>query len=69
MLYLDRRPLESIVIGEGIRLTVVDVVKGQVVIGIEAPRSVRVMRSELVAGEPHPRQPVAYRPGMKAGRK
>ena len=47
MLVLTRRPGESIVIGNGIKLTVVNVGPGRVKIGIEAPPSVRVDRAEV----------------------
>jgi len=47
MLVLTRRAGESIVIGNGIKITVVNVGPGRVKIGIEAPPSVRVDRSEV----------------------
>lgn len=47
MLVLTRKPGESIVIGNGIKLTVVNVGPGRVKIGIEAPPSVRVDRAEI----------------------
>jgi carbon storage regulator len=49
MLVLTRRTGESIIIGNGIRLTVVSVGPGRVKIGIEAPPSVRVDREEVHA--------------------
>ena len=49
MLVLTRRPGESIVIGNGIRLTVVTVGPGRVKIGIEAPPNVRIDREEIHA--------------------
>ena len=48
MLVLTRRPGQAIVIGEGIELVVVRVEGDRVVLGIEAPREVRVVRSELL---------------------
>jgi len=49
MLVLSRRIGESVVIGDNITVTVLDV-RGDVVrIGIEAPRSVAVNRAELLA--------------------
>lgn len=49
MLVLSRRVGESVVIGDDITLTVLEV-RGDVVrIGIDAPRSVKVHRSELLA--------------------
>jgi carbon storage regulator len=49
MLVLTRKPGESIVIGNGIRLTVVNVGPGRVKIGIEAPPNVRIDREEVHA--------------------
>jgi carbon storage regulator len=48
MLVLTRRPGQSIMIGEDIELVVVRIEGDRVVLGIEAPRSVRVVRSELL---------------------
>jgi len=47
MLVLTRRPGEQIVIGNGIRVTVVSVGPGRVKIGIEAPPDVRIDRQEV----------------------
>ena len=47
MLVLTRQAGESIRIGENIEITVLEVRAGAVKIGIAAPRSVRVFRSEL----------------------
>ncbi len=50
MLILTRRPGESLTIGEDIRLTVLSVSagdSGSVVLGIDAPRDVLILRSEL----------------------
>lgn len=49
MLVLTRRPGESIVIGDGIKLTVVTIGPGRVKIGIEAPPHVRIDREEIHA--------------------
>jgi carbon storage regulator len=48
MLVLSRKPLQSIVIGSDIRITIVKVERNQVRIGIEAPRDVSILRDELV---------------------
>jgi carbon storage regulator len=53
MLVLTRRPGESIVIGNGIKLTVVSVGPGRVKIGIEAPPNVRIDREEIHARIQH----------------
>jgi len=47
MLILTRRPGERILIGEEIQVVVLDSTSHQVRIGIEAPRAVHVLRSEL----------------------
>lgn len=47
MLVLTRKVDESIIIGDDIKITVVDVRGDQVKIGIDAPRSVSVHREEV----------------------
>lgn len=47
MLVLTRQAGESVRIGENIEITVLEVRSGAVKIGITAPRSVRVFRSEI----------------------
>ncbi len=47
MLVLTRKRDESIIIGDNIKVTVVDVRGDQVKIGIEAPRSISVHREEI----------------------
>lgn len=47
MLVLTRRPGESIVVGENIVITVIEIKGGQVRIGIDAPREVDVYREEI----------------------
>lgn len=47
MLVLTRKRDESIIIGDNIKITVVDVRGDQVKIGIEAPRSISVHREEI----------------------
>jgi carbon storage regulator len=47
MLVLTRRPSESIVIANNIKITVVSVGPGRVKLGIEAPPEVRVDRLEV----------------------
>jgi carbon storage regulator len=59
MLVLTRRPGESIIIGDGIKLTVVNVGPGRVKIGIDAPSHVRINREEIharIQQEEHPEQ-------------
>ena len=47
MLVLTRKVNEEIVIGDNIRVTIVEVAPGRVKIGIQAPRSVTVDRGEI----------------------
>ena len=48
MLVLSRKPLQSIMIGTDIKITIVKVERNQVRIGIEAPRNVTILRDELI---------------------
>jgi carbon storage regulator len=48
MLVLSRKLGEKIHIGDNICITVVDIDRGKVRLGIEAPRSVPVYRQELL---------------------
>ena len=48
MLILSRRAQQSIVIDDHINVTVLGVENGQVRLGIEAPRSVNIVREELL---------------------
>ena len=48
MLVLARKLGESIVVGEDISIHVVSIDKGVVKLGIDAPKSVSIMRSELL---------------------
>lgn len=48
MLVLTRRVGESVVIGDGVVVTVIEVRGDGVRIGIDAPRSVRVHRAEVL---------------------
>ena len=47
MLVLSRKPGESITIGPAIEITVVDVRGSRVVLAIDAPPSVTILRKEL----------------------
>lgn len=47
MLVLSRKTNERILIGDGIRITVLSIRGNQVRLGIEAPGEVRVVREEL----------------------
>ena len=47
MLILQRKVGESLLIGDGIEITVLSVDSGRVRLAIEAPKSVPILRSEL----------------------
>ena len=47
MLVLSRKPLQSFKVGDDVTITVLDVTRNQVKIGIKAPKSVLVLRTEL----------------------
>lgn len=48
MLVLKRNEGESILIGDGIEIVVIDCGNGVVKLGIEAPKNVKIIRKELV---------------------
>jgi len=48
MLVLSRKLDESIVIGEDIEVKIISIEKGVVKLGIEAPKSISIVRSELL---------------------
>ncbi len=55
MLVLSRYPNEVIKIGNDISVTVVEVKGDRVALGVEAPRDVPIMRTELLERkDPHP---------------
>ena len=51
MLVLTRKPNQQLQIGEGIVITVVRVRGNTIRLGIEAPKDVRIIRSELESKE------------------
>jgi carbon storage regulator len=58
MLVLSRKLGEKIIIGENITITVVDIDRGKIRLGIEAPRNVPIFRQELLPLKPEPDRPV-----------
>ena len=59
MLVLSRKKSERILIGDDIEIMVVRFTDTNVRIGISAPKSMRIMRSELVADGLKPHEAVA----------
>lgn len=57
MLVLSRKIGESLRIGEDIELVILDVNRGQVRIGIEAPKTTNIVRSELLTRAQGEHQP------------
>ena len=49
MLVLSRKENEGILIGKDILITVIDIDKEKVRLGINAPKDIRVIRQELIA--------------------
>lgn len=47
MLVLTRRPGEGIIIGDDIRVTVIEIKGGGIRIGIEAPSDMKIFRQEI----------------------
>lgn len=48
MLVLSRKIGETLIIGDNIHVQILDVNRGQIRIGIDAPKEVNIVRSELV---------------------
>lgn len=67
MLVLTRRLMEKFYIGDEICVTVVRLAGGQVRLGIDAPRSVPVVRGELKPKGPHAKVP-AHEPAVTPSR-
>lgn len=64
MLVLSRKEGERLVIGDNITVTINRISGNKVVVGIEAPREVRVIRGEL---EPKPSEQQAETPAKPSG--
>jgi len=58
MLILTRRQAETVVIGDNVRVTVLDIRDGRVRFGVNAPREIIVNREE-VCGKPRRKPPAA----------
>lgn len=57
MLVLSRKLGERIVIGDNIVVTVVEIDRGKIRLGIDAPKEVAIYRGELVRDRPKPKAP------------
>lgn len=62
MLILRRRAGETILIGDEIKITVMDVYEGGVRLAIDAPKSITVLRSELLQAANANRDAAAQEP-------
>ncbi len=51
MLVISRQPGDSILIGDDIKVIILEVSGDKIKIGIEAPKSIRIMRSEVLDTE------------------
>ncbi|MCY2948079.1 MAG: carbon storage regulator [Gemmataceae bacterium] len=63
MLVLSRKLGEKIFIGDNICITVVDIDRGKIRLGIEAPRDVSIYRQELLPDKPEDSQGVVQAQG------
>jgi len=65
MLVLSRKLTESIRIGEGITVTVLEVRQGRVRLGIDAPQAVRIQRQEIWVQTPDAElaESICFEPG------
>ena len=48
MLLVSRKPGERIMVGNDIVITIGDIKRGKVVVGIEAPKSISIYREEVL---------------------
>jgi carbon storage regulator len=66
MLVLSRKLGEKIVIADNITITVIDIDRGKIRLGIEAPRNIPVYRQELLATQTPPAAAAAVAPAAPA---
>jgi len=52
MLVISRKPSQRIFIGKDICITVVEINRGKIRLGIEAPREVEIVREEIKPARP-----------------
>ena len=65
MLILRRKSGESIVIGDNINVTVLDINEGSVRLAIDAPKSIPILRSELLQAADANRDAAASRASLQ----
>jgi carbon storage regulator len=58
MLVLTRKLGECIYVGDGVKLTVIEIKGRTIRLGIDAPRAIKVFRSELIASGERTSSPV-----------
>jgi carbon storage regulator len=65
MLIITRRPGERLVLGDDIRIEVIEVAGNTVRLGVDAPRSLPVYREELWAAVKQENEAAAKAPNVK----
>ena len=53
MLVLTRKPKQSLMLGDDIKVTILSVEGDRISIGVEAPKSVKIFRTELLEETKH----------------
>lgn len=69
MLVLTRKIGEKILIGDGIAITVVDIGRSRVKLGIEAPAGHKILREELALADATVAEPGTLRTEVATGRR
>ena len=64
MLVVSRKKDESIIIGDNIKVTVVEISKDRIRIGVDAPENVKIARSELYYTEKFNMQAAINKPSI-----
>ncbi len=64
MLVVSRKKDESIIIGDNIKVTVVEIAKDRIRLGVDAPESVKIVRSELYDTEKFNMQAAINKPSI-----
>lgn len=69
MLVLSRKANETILLGDDIRIVILSVDGERVRIGIDAPRSMRIVRNELLTETQHMNQEASRTPAFTLRKK